>query len=229
MSTRPVPVPSSCTASYVVMTPERLEHEDHLPLPHDDLLRHYGTSVAALARLAECPHQVLLQSKVPIEQASAALRDARIQALDLARRHDGVVVELLPPRVIELRPDEVSLAHATQWYVLDYDRLDDGLLVTDGLAQFGLPELLLTGVQRATHVMTDAVVAGIAYRLIAEWPSNDPVGPATITLRDIAFGLGDAQAATTPADRSVDVTLSYDETAHVLRVTLHDDPATLFV
>ncbi|RYJ02639.1 MAG: hypothetical protein EON52_19205, partial [Actinomycetales bacterium] len=120
MSTRPVPVPPSCTASYVVMTPERLEHEDHLPLPHDDLLRRYGTSASALARLAECPHQVLLQSKVPIEQASAALRDARIQALDLARRHDGLVVELLPPRVIELRPDEVSLAHATQWYVLDY-------------------------------------------------------------------------------------------------------------
>ena len=228
MSTRPVPVPATCTASYAVMTPEPLDHEDHLPLPHADLLRHYGTSAAAIERLDACQHQILLHSQFPIEHASAALRDTRIQALDLARRHDGLVIELLPPRVIELRPDQVSLAHAAQWYVLDYDRLDEGVLRTDGLEQFGLPELLLTGVERSTHVMTDAVVAGIAHRLIAEWPANDPVGPATITLRDVAFGLGDAQAATTPSDRGVDLTITYDETAHALRVTLHDDPAILF-
>ena len=92
----------------------------------------------------------------------------------------------------------MSLAHAQQWYVLDYDDLDDGLLRTDGLAQFGLPEVTVADVDPATHAMTDAVVAGLAHRLIAEWPSNDPVGPATVTLRDIAFGLGDAEASRTP-------------------------------
>ncbi len=48
------------------------------------------------------------------------IRDARIDALLLAEEHDGVVIDLSIPRVVELRSDEVSLAHATQWYT---DRL----------------------------------------------------------------------------------------------------------
>jgi hypothetical protein len=154
-----------------------------------------------------------------------AVRDCRIHTLDLAGQHDGVVVELLPPRVLEMRPDEVSLAHAQQWYVLDYDDLDDGLLRTDGLEQFGLPEVTVAEVDPATHTMTDAVVAGLAHRLIAEWPSNDPVGPATVTLRDIAFGLGDAGAANTPEGRSIDVLIDYEPGPHRLLVQLMDDPA----
>lgn len=210
------------------MTPQPLKQQDELLLPHPDVLRHYGTSAAAIAKLQSCPFQVLLHSKVPIEQGAAGIRDARIYALDLAERHDGVVVELLPPRVIELHPSDVSLAHASQWYVLDYTRLEAGILQTDGLEQFGLPELTTDGVQSTTHIMTDAILAGVAHRLIAEWPANDPVGPATITLRDIAFGLGDKQASATPTDRGIDLSLTYDESAHRLNVTLHDDPATLF-
>ena len=154
-----------------------------------------------------------------------AVRDARIHALQLAAEHDGVVVELLPPRVLELTPEQVSLAHAQQWYVLDYDDLDDGLLRTDGLSQFGLPEVTVVEVDRATHAMTDAVIAGLAHRLITEWPENDPVGPATVTLRDIAFGLGDPQAATTPKDRTLDLLITYDPGPHRLVVQLLQDPA----
>ncbi len=77
--------------------------------------------------------------------------------------------------------------------------------------------------------MYSAVLAGLVHRLLAEWPANDPVGGATVTLRDIAYGLGDAQAATTPKGRSIDVDIAYDPDDEVLVVTLDGDPAeTLF-
>lgn len=234
MSARAVPVPDISSASYALMTaapihPGALERENEVPMPSAALLRRYGTSEEALARLGERPHQLLLTCHAPTARIAAALRDARIQALELAREHDGVVVELLPPRVLEFRPDEVSLAHAQQWYVLDYDDLDAGLLRTDGLSQFGLPEVTVVEVERENRVMTDAVIAGLAHRLIAEWPANDPVGPATVTLRDIAYGLGDPQASTTPKDRTLDLLIDYDPGPHRLVVQLLDDPAvTLF-
>jgi hypothetical protein len=225
MSTRPVPVPDTCTASYALMTPSPLEHEDHLPMPNDSLLRRYGTSDAALSRLQECPHQLVVQCQAPVERMADAVRDARVDLLDRAARLEGVVLELLPPRVLELRPEQVSLAHAAQWYVLDYDDLADGVLRTDGLAQFGLPEVVVSGIDVERHAMTDAVVAGLAHRLIAEWPEHDPVGPATVTLRDIAYGLGDADAAHTPADRTIDMLIDYEPVAHHLLVELMADPA----
>ncbi len=230
MSARPVPIPDVSTASYALMTaaPVKkgpLEHEDDLPMPNEALLRRYGSSAEALDRLRERQHQLLITCQAPTKDMAEAVRDARIHALQLATAHDGVVVELLPPRVLELSPEQVSLAHAQQWYVLDYDDLDDGLLRTDGLSQFGLPEVTVVDVNRETHAMTDAVLAGLAHRLIAEWPENDPVGPATVTLRDIAFGLGDPQAAATPKDRAIDLLISYEPGPHRLIVQLLQDPA----
>jgi len=207
------------------MTAAPLEHEDDFPMPNEALLRRYGSSSEALARLRERQHQLLITCQAPTKDMAEAVRDARIHALQLAAEHDGVVVELLPPRVLELTPEQVSLAHAQQWYVLDYDDLDEGLLRTDGLSQFGLPEVTVVEVDRATHAMADAVVAGLAHRLIAEWPENDPVGPATVTLRDIAFGLGDPQAAATPKDRTLDLLITYDPGPHRLVVQLLQDPA----
>jgi hypothetical protein len=225
MSARPVPIPDVSAASYALMTAEPLEHEDDFPLPNEALLRRYGSSAEALDRLRKRQHQLLITCQAPTKDMAEAVRDARIHALQLAAEHDGVVVELLPPRVLELTPEQVSLAHAQQWYVLDYDDLDDGLLRTDGLSQFGLPEVTVVEVDRATHAMTDAVIAGLAHRLIAEWPENDPVGPATVTLRDIAFGLGDPQAAATPKDRTLDLLIDYDPGPHRLVVQLLQDPA----
>ncbi|MEH3033768.1 MAG: hypothetical protein PGN07_06945 [Aeromicrobium erythreum] len=229
MSTRQVPVPDTCSAAFVVLTPDRLDHVDDVPLPDPALLRRHGTSATALERLADCPNPLVLQTSAPTVDAAPALRDTRIRALVLAAEHDGLVLDLSPPRLLEQRPDEVSLAHATQWYVGDPDAVAERAVRTDGLEQFGLPEVVVADVGPERRAMVDAVVAGLVHRLIAEWPGNDPVGPATITLRDIAFGLGDPQAATTPAGRSVDVEIDYDAAAHLLRVTLLQDPAeTLF-
>jgi hypothetical protein len=227
MSARAVPVPDVSSASYALMTAEPLEREDDFPMPSPGLLRRYGTTEQALERLSRRQHQLLVTCHAPTPKMAAAVRDARIHVLELAREHDGVVVELLPPRVLEFRPDQVSLAHAQQWYVLDYDGVDDGILRTDGLGQFGLPEVTVVEVDRENRVMTDAVVAGLAHRLIAEWPKNDPVGPATVTLRDIAFGLGDPQASTTPRDRTIDLLIGYDPGPHRLVVQLLQDPAAV--
>jgi hypothetical protein len=95
-----------------------------------------------------------------------------------------------------------------------------------GLTAFGLPEVAVEGVDPTGHAMFGAVLAGLVHRLIAEWPANDPVGTATITLRDIAYGLGDPGAAETPKDRSVELSIDYDPDEGRLVVRLLADPAT---
>ena len=223
MTTRPVPLSAHPHVMYAVMTASALGDEGLIPPPSPELLRRYGTSEASLQRLESRPHQLLIMRTSSIDDAAFTVRDVRIEALRLAEQHDGVVIDLGIPRVVEGRADDVSLAHATQWYVVDYDRLDAGELRTIGLAVFGLPEIVLGAVDRDGHAMFGAVLAGLVHRLIAEWPANDPVGRATVTLRDIAFGLGDPAAAQTPNDRSIDVSIDYAPGR--LDVRLLDDPA----
>jgi hypothetical protein len=225
MTARPVPLDLEPSVMYAVMTPEPLDTEDLIPPPSPELLRHYGTSEVAMRRLRSRPHQRLILRQTTLEDAAFAIRDARIDALLLAEEHDGVVIDLSIPRVVEWRSDEVSLAHATQWYTVDYLGLSDGHLRTVGLRSFGLPEILVEGVDEAAHAMYSAVLAGLVHRLLAEWPANDPVGHATVTLRDIAYGLGDSEAASTPKGRSIDVEIAYDADEHLLVVTLDGDPA----
>ena len=211
---------------YAVMTAVPLGEDDLVAPPSPELLRRYGTSEAALARLVSRPHLTLLLHTSDVESAAFVQRDVRTDALRLARQHDGVVIDLGVPRVVEGDADDVSLAHATQWYVVDYAELDAGQLTTVGLTAFGLPEVVVEDVDPSGHAMIGAVLAGLVHRLVAEWPANDPVGTATVTLRDIAYGLGDPGAATTPADRMIDVSIDYDPDAHRLVVRLLADPAT---
>lgn len=214
---------------YAVMTAEPLATADLIPPPSPELLRHYGSSEVAMRRLRSRPHQCLLMATSRLDDVAFAHRDTRVEALTLAEKHDGVVIDLSIPRVVELSPHEVSLAHATQWYAVDYAELASGSILTVGLTAFGLPEVQVTGVHQQHHAMYSAVLAGLVHRLIAEWPANDPVGRATVTLRDIAYGLGDAGAATTPDDRTLEVEVTYDDGLHVLGVALLSDPAaTLF-
>ena len=142
MSTRPVPVPRTCQAMYVVLTPRPLGVDDTLPLPSAALLRHHGTSAAALERFEGLRHQRVLHHRVPVERAVDAAVELRVEALRLAEEHDGVVVDLTVPRVLELGSHEVSAGAASQWYVLDAAAVLDGRLQTDGLVQFGLLPML---------------------------------------------------------------------------------------
>jgi hypothetical protein len=208
------------------MTPHPLEHEDHVAMPLEWLLRLRGSSDLGMQRLKKRPFQYLIRAESDTAGAGAMAYETRLKALELAEANDGVAVDMLLPRVIEHGSAATSLSHASQWFVFEYDADEDGHIMTHGLDQFGLPELHSFGVPPEQKAMYDAVLTGVAFRLIDEWPTHDPEGPATITLRDIAYGLGDPAAASTPDDRSVDVTLTYAEDEHELRVTLHDDPAT---
>lgn len=221
-----MPVPKVCSAIYAVMTPHPLEHEDHVAMPLDWLLRLRGSSDLGMQRLKKRPFQFLIRNESDTAGAGAMAFETRVSALELAEAHDGVAIDMLLPRVIEHGSAATSLSHASQWFVFEYDADEDGHIMTHGLDQFGLPELHSFAVPSAQKAMYDAVLTGIAFRLIDEWPAHDPIGPATITLRDIAYGFGDPAASSTPADRSVDVTLTFAEEEHELRVTLHDDPAT---
>ena len=114
----------------------------------------------------------------------------------------------------------------SEWFVLEHP--DESTTTTHGLARFGLPEIVVPDADPDALPMYDAVLTGIAQRVTEEWPDNDPVGPATITLRDVARGYGDAGAGgdDPTLTRRVDVTLAYDAGRDLLVVTLHDDPAT---
>ncbi|MGA8987448.1 hypothetical protein [Aeromicrobium sp.] len=229
MTARPVPVDVAPRVMYAVMTADPLDSEDLIPPPSAELLRHYGSSELAIRRLRSCRHQHLILRQASLEDVAFTTRDARVDALLLAEEHDGVVIDLTIPRIIDQRSDQVSLAHATQWYVVSYHDISDGRLPTIGLTSFGLPEAVVLDVDEKTHPMFSAVLAGLVHRLLAEWPTNDPVGRATVTLRDIAYGLGDDEAASTPRDRALDVDVSYDSGDNLLLVTLLGDPAaTLF-
>lgn len=221
-----VPQPNVCAAIYAVMTPHPLEHEDHVAMPMEFLLRLRGSSDLGMQRLRKRPFQFLIRAESDTSGARAMAFETRITALQLAEAHDGVAIDMLLPRVVEHGSAATSLSNASQWFVFEYDADENGHIMTHGLDQFGLPELHSFGVPATQRAMYDAVLTGIAFRLIDEWPAQDPVGPATITLRDIAYGFGEPAASSTPNDRSVDVTLAYDEDEHELRVTLHDDPAT---
>lgn len=226
MTARPVPRVTGIRVMYAVMTSEPIGADDLIPPPSPELLRRYGTSEVSLRRLRSRHHQTLLLRTADLDEAAFAQRDARTEALRLAEEHDGVVIDLNVPRVVDQRADDVSLAHATQWYVADPTALESGRLVTVGLAAFGLPEVAVQGVDGTNHPMVGAVLAGLVHRLVAEWPANDPVGTATITLRDIAYGLGDPGAAETPRDRTIDVAIDHDPDAEQLVVRLLADPAT---
>lgn len=219
-----VPVPPTVTALYAVMTPEPLERSDHLPLPHDALLRSRGSSSAGLAQLAGRPHQVVLRRVGPTREAARLLHDARVEALELAARHDGVVIDLLVPRLVEHDVAATSIAHTALWVTVDFTRHAEGLLGTEGLRVFGLPEL--TVASDAQPAMLSAVLTGVAHRIVAEWPAQDPVGPAVVTLRDIAYALGDPQAPVTSVERRLACIIDVDPVTGTLPLTLVDDPAT---
>lgn len=226
MNPTPMPVPNICSAIYAVMTPHPLDREDHVAMPMEFLLRLRGSSDLGMQRLKKRPFQYLIKGESDTAGSAEMAFQTRVQALELAEAHDGVAVDMLLPRVVEHSSAATSLSNSSQWFVFEYDADEDGHIMTHGLDQFGLPELHSFGVPSEQKAMYDAVLTGIAFRLIDEWPDNDPVGPATITLRDIAFGFGDPAASSTPDERSVDVTLTYAEDEHELHVTLHDDPAT---
>jgi len=234
-----VPVPRSVRSLHAVFTRDAVEPVADVAAPPAVLLRRFGASDDALAAVERRPYARVFAVDTAPELAAGELVAARQSALQLAVDHDGIVIDLAVPRVI--RAGEVDPAVASHWIALD---LDDTHLLSRGLQSFGLPELRietgepppLDAVQpeaaRTDPAPADpprtgmvlAVAMGLAQRLITEWPANDPVGPAAVTLHDIALGFADPEPA--PREPALDLMIDYVD--GLLDVTFVDDPATLF-
>ncbi|MGH3359022.1 MAG: hypothetical protein ACRDO7_09485 [Nocardioidaceae bacterium] len=232
--THELPRTADVRAIYLVLTSEALDlnesgevdvrpfADDSRALPPPDLLVARGMRTDALDRLADRPHVLAVTKASDLAEAHDVECATRARALAIAAAHDGLVVDTAVPRILE--PDASSAPAAHEWFAFSHT---DTSIRTHGLARFGVPELGNDQSTTERLPMYDAVLVGVAQRLIEEWPGNDPIGPATITLRDIARGYGDAftEGEDPTLTRSVDVSLRYDRGNKLLDVALHDDPA----
>lgn len=220
---RIVPVPQAARSLHAVFTADPIEPVADLAAPPASLLRRFGASdddLTALSRRDQ-PHVFVLDAPLGTRLNTVAeqLADTRRAALAFADEHDGVVVDMLVPRIVG--PTQTDPTVASHWVALD---LDAGHLRSRGLEAFGLPELRAEAEDGARTGMILAVAMGLAQRLITEWPEHDPVGPAAVTLHDIALGFADPEPA--PREPALDLMIDYTDGALV--VTLVDDPTTLF-
>lgn len=232
--THELPRTTDVRAIYLVLTADTLDlresgevdvqpfADDSRALPPANLLVARGSDITDLEQLADRPHVLAVTKASELPEAHEIECATRARALDIAGEHDGLVVDTAVPRI--LRPDATRTPAAHEWFAFSHD---DTAIRTHGMARFGLPELGNEQAPKERLPMYDAVLVGVAQRLIEEWPSNDPIGPATITMLDIARGYGDASADTDDPtlERSVDVSLRYDRGKGLLDVALHDDPA----
>lgn len=228
MSTTAVPRPRHVDIMYAIMTAELIDRADTVPAGIESLLRHNGASKDLMGLLQGRPFAQVMLERAQLDMAAQANINARSAALTLAARHDGIVVDLGIPRLVEPPVRPLNIATANQWVLVHYDHIDAGFISTRGLESFGLPELRVQIPDGAQPTMCGAVTSGITHRLLVEWPTHDPIGPAVITLRDIAHGLGDECADDVSTERQVNISLSYDDELHELVATIDSDPLALF-
>lgn len=228
-----VPVPDVRHSVHAVVTATPLEPVEPVPvpLPAVALLRRFGADAAQLAAFEARPHARVLHRSGPVTTAQADAVASRLEALTLAAQHDGLVVDLAVPRLVTHTIDETDPHAPRQWVALDVDGVQatGSDVVSHGLATFGLPEIRCAGVPFVALPATIAVLTGLTHRLLAEWPEHDPVGPATVTLADIADALGEPVPARGPAAKggdgvAVEIALAGDE----LAVTVEGDAVALF-
>lgn len=209
-------VPERCRSAHGVFTADAAVGTADFPAPGHTLLRRFGATPDELARLEARPYvRMFLTEAAPVDGLTAAV-GARRDALAVAASHDGVVVDLTIPRIVS---GPVSTA-ASQWVGVDVDT--DGL-TTRGLETVGLPELRLDEVAPDATAPAIALMLGLAQRLLTEWPAHDPVGPATVTLHDIALAYDDQVDRAEP-ERHTDLLIALRDGELVL--TLLGDPAT---
>lgn len=225
MSARPVPVPTVLTIAYVVLTAQPLDRDDLVPVPERSLLRLRGSSVGDLDRMTDLTHQRLVSRSVGPGAARLAAEEALHEAIDLAEQHDGLVLDLQTPRIVETPvPDQRP---AADWFTFEYDLDNLGEIRTHGLNVLGLPEIIVRKVPEDERKMYDMVVVGLVHRLLDEWPKHDPVGPARVTLGDITAGYEGGEA--TQTQQGVDVLVDYDADEPALTVEVMTSPgAALF-
>ncbi|MFT4298054.1 MAG: hypothetical protein QM597_00205 [Aeromicrobium sp.] len=217
-----VPVPHVRHSLHAVLTPEPINGRSSadFALPDESLLLRFGATSWLIGDLAKRPYTTILHRSGPVSAVRRDVVAARLEALTLGACHDGYVLDLVVPQIVPGDIDTMDAGASAQWVALDLDGPD---VVSRGLETFGLPELRCRSVDRDALAATLAVLNGLTHRIITEWPENDPVGGATVTIADIAAGLGESESQDR---RGLRVTISF--TGDELLITLDDDPRTLF-
>lgn len=215
-SERIVPVPPRCRSVHGVFTRQPIDGSADFPAPAAALLKRFGASEDAAQSLVDRPNLRMFMTDVPLADAWSAAGHARRDAGAFAVEHDGVLVDLAVPRIVE----DPAAAGAASWVAVDVDPIG---LTTRGLEAFGLPELRVDGVEASRTASTIAVLLGLSQRLLTEWPEHDPVGPAAVTLHDIALAYDD-QIDQSGSERSTDLLIVFHDGELVL--TVMGDPIT---
>lgn len=229
-----VPLRTACHSLHLLATPEPLPDDigasaADWPLPPAALLRRFGARPADLAALEARPHLRLLARTASVADAVASHVGARREVLTLADRHEGVVVDLGVPRLVTHRLEDTDPAIASQWVAFEVDPGEG--IVSHGLETIGLPELQTVSPAPDDLPATLAALTGLAHRLLEEWPNHDPVGPATVTLRDVGYGLGDPSAGEAAGSHGVRVRLdliAHPDGGHRLAVAFLEPATRLF-
>ncbi len=214
---RLIPVPDRCRSAHGVFTAAPVEGAADFPAPGGSLLRRFGATADEVARLETRPHARVFLTETSTADAASAARRAREDAMVFASQHDGVVIDLAVPRMVS---GPVTTA-AAEWVAVDVDSTG---LTTRGLEAFGLPEVRLDDVDPEAAAPSIALMLGLAQRLLTEWPAHDPVGPATVTLHDIALAYGDQVDQTGPEIPRTNLLIAFHDGELVL--TLLGDPGT---
>lgn len=225
-ATQVVPRPETCRQLYIVALPVDIGHRDEIGFPPAGLLRLRGASAEQVQSAIEMPHRVVVIDRSDAAGAAESALDARRAAVSLAREHGGFAVDMFVPQIVTTALDDIDLAASAQWFSFGYE---DDVTVTYGLDRFGLPELRCSST--VPRSMVDAVLVGLAHRIVGSWPDVEPTGEHLVSLTDVARGYG--QPAEHDEERTTRVEVTYVAAATPddgrLEVTLLDDPAeTLF-
>jgi hypothetical protein len=190
-----------------------------LPIPPIPLLR-------AVSPLSDTAEQVLLATtrawsillRTTIDDAVSAQYATRAAAALLAHQANGIGLDLAIPRVWPRLSPDADPDRTADWFVFERESDDKHVATTTrGLARFGLPELGVVDVEPPDVPAWDAILTGLAHRLIRADPTALP-DRVELGLRDIAAGYAEPVDADDPTlRRQTTVEISYD--AEIAEVT----------
>lgn len=193
-----------------------LDDLDAAPVPPIPLLRGSGSSVRACERVSQAEYGWALLLRVRPADLVTADVAVRAAASVLAGDVHGVMLDTAIPRAY--LPTEEGLAErASDLMTFDHEvRGSSGAVTTRGLARFGVPELTAVDVPVELLAACDALLVGVAHRVVAALSRLQDTEPAILDLRlplhltmaDVAAGYGQPLGDDPTADRSSDITLA---------------------
>ncbi|MGH3454781.1 MAG: hypothetical protein ACRDPQ_15845 [Nocardioidaceae bacterium] len=182
-----------------------------LPIPPLPLLRAIGPVASTTEEIVAAPtHAWSVILRTPLDAAVSANYAARAAAALLADHVDGIGIDLAIPRVWpQLHPD-ADPARTADWFVFERESDDKHVATTTrGMSRFGLPELAVVEVEPTEVPAWDAILTGVARRLLSVDPTDLP-DQVELGLRDIADGYAEPVDPDDPTlQRRTTVDLAY--------------------